>query len=573
MFAAATQGHASAPIKTLTSALLALAAFLPCVLAVEYGPVVGQLQEQVCYGLWALFMAVLAWRKPVRTILANLPTLLLVGLLMLLAMWALMQSSMALQAPHRGLLSFFYLATAAALVCSGGLSARVLGAPAMKWLLAGLLSAGLVNAGIALVQVLSPLTADDVWIAQGFVAGRANGNLRQPNQLAALLLLSLIALWALSPGSRRATAWAGVLALPLLLGVVLSASRFGLACTVLVILHGIAWPWAPDLRRRATLALLTLAMLWLAGWWLASSTGAGLPINERLSHETASGSRWPLWHAALSMIKAHPWMGVGWGEFNRIWMLTPKTLTTPHAFSNAHNLPLQWATELGLPMALLACAILLWVCWSLWRPAPGAGLTAPDLALRRAVALMATVLLLYSLIEYPLWFSRFLFPLSFAIGWAGHATAARAVSLPAWKGLTTTLLLAVLAAHADYRSTAALQHMSGQTAQQQEDHVAQARRSFLFSGPAFRATALSMRNDPMAAAAVGYAAQDYLDLKLMDVWAEALDAAGQPAQAQYLLDRMTEMGVPSRQGGCTTPGVEAAACLEQVQRLTSADFR
>lgn len=273
------------------------------------------------------------------------------------------------------------------------------------------------------------------------------------------------------------------------------------------------------------------------------------------------------------MIKMHPWLGAGWGEFNRVWMLTPKTVPTPHAFSNAHNLPLQWATELGLPIALVACTVLLWVWWSLFRPATGGDLSESDGALRRAVALMATVLLLYSLIEYPLWFSRFLFPLCFAVGWAGHATAFDAVRLPAWKGLTAALLLAVLAAHMDYRRTVALQHMSGQTAQQQEDRVSQARRSLLFSGPAFRATALSMRNDPMAIPAVGYAAQDYLDLKLMDVWAEALDAAGQPAQAQYLLDRMTEMGVPSRQGGCTTPGVEAAACLEQVQRLAPADFR
>lgn len=268
MFAAAPLGPASAPIKPLVGALLALAAFLPYVLAIEYGPVVGQLQEQVCYGLWALVMAVLAWRQRLRAVTVNPPTLLLMGLLLLLAVWALVQCSVTLRVPQRGLLSFFYLSAAAALVCSGGLSAQVLGPSAMRWLLAGLLAAGLVNAGIALVQVLSPLTADDVWIAQGFVAGRANGNLRQPNQLAALLLLSLIALWALLPGSRRATACAGLLALPLLLGVVLSASRFGLACTVLVILHGIVRPWAPELRRRATVAMLTLAMLcWPAGGW------------------------------------------------------------------------------------------------------------------------------------------------------------------------------------------------------------------------------------------------------------------------------------------------------------------
>lgn len=556
-----------------TGPVLGLAVLLPCVLAVEYGPLVGQLQEQVSYGLWALWMTMLAWQRMPPALTVSRPTLVLTGLLLTLATWALTQSSVWLQAPHRGLLSFFLLAAAAALVLTGTASAQMHGESDLRWMLIGLLAAGLINSGIALVQVLSPQTADDVWIAQGFVLGRANGNLRQPNQLAALLLMALIALWALMPASRRGHSTAVALATPLLLGIVLTASRFGLACTLLVIIHAMARPWAPALRGRAALALISLALMWGIGWLLTTWTGGELALNERLVHETASGSRWPLWHATLRMIQAHPWLGAGWGEFNRVWMLTPKTLATPHSFSNAHNLPLQWAAELGLPMALAACGAVLIAWWALWRPDCAAHEKPPSACLRRAVALMATVLLLYSLIEYPLWYSRFLLPLCFAVGWAGYSAGGPPLRLPAWRLLTATLLVAVLAAHLDYRSTAGLKDMRGLDAQQQEDRVARARRSFLYSGIAFRATALSMHNDPMASAAVGYAGQDFLDLELMRVWAEALDATGQRARAQYLMDRMTEMGAPRRKGGCDRPEPGTLACLEEVKRLGPDDFR
>ena len=53
---------------------------------------------------------------------------------------------------------------------------------------------GVLHAAVGLVQVFAPDLADGDWIAHSSVAGRAVGNLRQPNHLSSLMLWAAIAL-------------------------------------------------------------------------------------------------------------------------------------------------------------------------------------------------------------------------------------------------------------------------------------------------------------------------------------------------------------------------------------------
>ncbi|MFX8227042.1 pilin glycosylation ligase domain-containing protein, partial [Acinetobacter baumannii] len=63
-------------------------------------------------------------------------------------------------------------------------------AEALCW---GLLVAGLCSAAISVVQVFAPDLADGSWLARYGIAGRAAGNLRQPNHLASLMMWAAIA--------------------------------------------------------------------------------------------------------------------------------------------------------------------------------------------------------------------------------------------------------------------------------------------------------------------------------------------------------------------------------------------
>jgi hypothetical protein len=80
----------------------------------------------------------------------------------------------------------------AVLLLAQGLSGSVRqrAAEALCW---GLLIAGLASIAISLIQVFAPQWADGNWIARYGIAGRAAGNLRQPNHLASLMMWAAVA--------------------------------------------------------------------------------------------------------------------------------------------------------------------------------------------------------------------------------------------------------------------------------------------------------------------------------------------------------------------------------------------
>ena len=45
--------------------------------------------------------------------------------------------------------------------------------------------------------------------------------------------------------------------------------------------------------------------------------------EARLAEADLSGSRFGIWSNTLAMIRQQPWAGVGFGEFNLAWSLTP----------------------------------------------------------------------------------------------------------------------------------------------------------------------------------------------------------------------------------------------------------
>ena len=116
-------------------------------------------------------------------------------------------------------------------------------------------------------------------------------------------------------------------------------------------------------------------------------------------------SRVALYRNVLDLIAQKPLTGWGLGELDFAHFMT--LYTSPLAgmrfceiLDNAHNLPLHWAVELGLPLACLLCALLgLW----LLRHKPWAE-RQPQRQL--AWGLLAMVGL-HSLLEYPLWYGPF----------------------------------------------------------------------------------------------------------------------------------------------------------------------
>ena len=419
------------------------------------------------------------------------------------------------------------------------------------------LGAGLLNLVVAGVQVFAPGLADGHWIAVPNIAGRAMGNLRQPNHLSSLLMWACVAVVGLLLLRRLALAWAAVWLAALVFGVVLTASRTGGLSVGLLALWALLDRRLPKSMR--WLLLCTPLMYALAWWglsqWAALSHSA-FGGEQRLAETDISGSRFGIWANTWQLILQQPWAGVGFGNFNLAWTLTPFPGRPTAFFDHSHNLPLQLAAELGLPLAALVIALLLWGLVRGWQQAllhgdKGLG------AAQRCALVMVLMVGLHSLLEYPLWYAYFLLPAGWAFGYAladgdnnnnnnNNSSAPRGLpSQPAsrfWWALPAAgalLTLGSVAAVVDYRQvtliyrTPALDSPLGL-------RIAAGQRSPLFAHHADYAAVTSSLHNGGVDPAFDRASHYLLDTRLMMAWAEALAAQGDTERARHLAARLRE---------------------------------
>ena len=245
--------------------------------------------------------------------------------------------------------------------------------------------------------------------------GEAFANLRQRNQFASLTNIALAALiWLAIKSSNvrdlnmqpkwRRQALILLAAGLLTVGNAASSSRTGLLQLVLVVaLCGIWGLWRQRLVLRVLVgAVLTygvaIAALPLLSGFDLSLHGLGARL---VAGDSACASRTTLWSNVMHLIAQKPWLGWGWGELDFAHYMTlyngPRFCDI---LDNAHNLPLQLAVELGIPVTLLICGGFTW--WVLWQK-PWQE-TDPTRQLAWSVI---AVILLHSMLEYPLWYGPF----------------------------------------------------------------------------------------------------------------------------------------------------------------------
>ena len=308
-------------------------------------------------------------------------------------------------------------------------SGRALGdglvsATAAAWLLAALLSSLM-----GLLQYFGATAIFGPWVNSPSM-GEAYANLRQRNQFATLTNIGLAALlWWVVQGRPQATIFrpaepatvldarsllAYMAAMLLALGNAASSSRTGLMQLVLLVVLAGVWRLA---RRRPSEVgrVLGAAVLAYAAASLFLPMLAGLDPNasgilSRL-HDggAACSSRLTLWGNVLHLIGQKPLLGWGWGELDYAHFIT----LYPGArfceiLDNAHNLPLHLAVELGLPLAVLVCGGGMWLAL---RAQPWRELDAT----RQLAWAVLGVIVLHSLLEYPLWYGPFQMALGLAL--------------------------------------------------------------------------------------------------------------------------------------------------------------
>lgn len=279
---------------------------------------------------------------------------------------------------------------------------------ASAWLLAGVLSSA-----IALLQYFGATSFFEPWVNLTKL-GEAFANLRQRNQFATLTNMALAALIWFAVGKRfahRAPGRAQGLAifLPLLgcalaVGNAASQSRTGMAQLGLVCALCLLWGlWRLAIVRNLLMA--TVISYAVATFLLPLLGGFDLSIFGMAARlrtgDLPCGSRLTLWSNVLHLIAQKPLLGWGWGELDYAHYISlydePRFC---EILDNAHNLPLHLAVELGVPAALLICGG--FMCWAV-RQKPWAELDAT----RQLAWSVLAVVLLHSMLEYPLWYGPF----------------------------------------------------------------------------------------------------------------------------------------------------------------------
>ena len=455
---------------------------------------------------------------------------------------------LGISAPAAGVL----LATMALAIGGAALrpSPAVLAALFAAWL-----GAGAFNSAIALIQVFASQWPDGDWIARSGVAGRAVGNMRQPNHLATLLLWSAVAvvplveMGALGRTRARRVAALGLMAL-MVLGITLSGSRTGLVGIGVLALWGLLDRRLSRFSRALLFAapLLCAASWGLTSWWASSQGAHAIGAAARVGEGDLSASRFAIWRDTITLISAQPWLGVHFGEFNFAWSLTPLPNRPVAFFDHTHNLPLQLAVELGLPLAALVLALLGLALWQAWqRTWAVTDATGPGL---RAAFVMVLLMALHSQLEYPLWYAHFLLPTAFIWGLclgagAPVATASAEARPPRWPIVVgAAMVIAAVVVLIDYRRVVII-FSPPPGAAPLEERIADGRRSWFFAHHADYAAATTAERPADVMSAFQRAPHHLLDTRLMIAWATALAQSGDVDRARHLAARLREFRNPN----------------------------
>lgn len=542
-----------------------LAVLLPTLLAAHEPPSVTFYNQALAVLGWGLFVAALGSLPRVRPQgPAGMAAMALSGMLGVVAIEAFGSAFVWGQLPAGlGLMGGGMSLAAVLTLWAGWRSGHGPHREAVQEVFFGALTAaGCAGMVLALIQAFHPAWTDGVLIAEPTVPGRAVGNLRQPNHFSTLLVFACCGVAWMGARGRLISAWAASLLMAFFIGgIVLTASRTGMIGMGILTLWGVMDKRLPRVLRWTLIgAPVIYGLLWGGMWlWAHADQTVKFAAEARLHDKSdISSSRFKIWANVLDMIRAHPWFGVGYGEFNVAWTLSAFPTRPIAFFDHTHDLPLQWAVEFGLPITVLLLALAAWGLWQLFKglfvevPADTSPGQASAFSTVGACSVMVAIAAVHSLLEYPLWYSYFLLPTAFAwgLGLAARTTQEAQPTVARHGGngmLAGGALMAVLACWcaADYQAAVNI-YAPRAGAGPLDQRIVFGKKMLWWGYQADYAdvTSLDDEDPSKPPAAFKRTLHNLLDARLMAAYARSLAEHGDIDKARFVVQRLKEFRNP-----------------------------
>jgi O-antigen ligase len=285
---------------------------------------------------------------------------------------------------------------------------------------------GIVSLFIGLMQIAqgpnSPLRFFEVTNlseAVGFFANR--------NHYAAFLycVVLFVAAWSVHVGTKGnafkfgaynvfAIVWSIVgftLFVGLLVGEAMARSRAGLGLTIVALFGSLAL-FAVDRREVAASQprrWFSPTKILVGGTILATALIVQFTlyrVMQRFGVDSVEDARHIFVRNTIEAAKAYMPFGSGLGTFVPVYAMFEKPADVADAYINhAHNDPLELWLETGFVGPLMIVIFVAWLLWrsmKIWRPAFGRESSALDRSLARAATIAIALVLVHSVVDYPL---------------------------------------------------------------------------------------------------------------------------------------------------------------------------
>jgi O-antigen ligase len=195
-----------------------------------------------------------------------------------------------------------------------------------------------------------------------------------------------------------------LVALAIILGVTATQSRAGLGLLFVAGLSGILLAWRHD-RGQSRRRLLRFAIgANVVALILAFQFGFVAMMN-RIEEQGLEDLRWPVARITSQAAMANMPLGSGLGTFVPIYeRFEPRTMLAESYVNHAHNDWLELWLNGGVPAIILIIGFLTWFAVSTFRVWSNGQTQASvlELALTQAASIVAVLLLLHSVVDYPL---------------------------------------------------------------------------------------------------------------------------------------------------------------------------